>query len=49
MYGDAEEIFKKKENVIMICNHQSTGKNKTRSSEAGTLMLAEAETVLALP
>ena len=24
-YGDAEEAFKKKENYILLCNHQSTG------------------------
>ena len=25
LYGEAEEALKKKENVVFMCNHQSTG------------------------
>ena len=27
IYGDTDVLFKKKENVLLICNHQSSGIN----------------------
>lgn len=32
MYGDAQDIFKKKENAIVICNHQCTGKQHLQAA-----------------